>query len=158
MVAIWMFQLETFTGGNISLLFPSWHSALAIRRRTLHYLFWFGANSDRTVLSLPLEPDFELLLYYYWKYFNLLHASNSVTVLYHQKCSNLNCTEEANVKVWTPVSVVTVDPSTTSVWGKGGERTASPQFPHLPLHVCLKIEYIYDVGLTSETTVLFLNA
>lgn len=125
-VAVWMFWLRTLTEGDISLLFPLLHSALAIRRQTLHYLLWFDANNDRTVVSLPLEPDFESLLYYSWKHLYLLHASNSVTVLYYPKRSNLNYTEETNIKVLIPISVVTVDPSTTSVWRKGRWQNCIP--------------------------------
>lgn len=65
-------------------------------------VIWYELPHDSA--CLPLEPDFKLVLYYYGKHVHLLHASNCGVVLYHLKCSNLNYTEEANIKVLMPTS------------------------------------------------------
>lgn len=44
-----------------------------------------------------------------------LHASDSVTVLYHHKWSNINGTGEANIRVLMPFSLVRVHLRTTSL-------------------------------------------
>lgn len=87
-----------------------------------------------------------------------VYASDSVTVLYHHKWSNINGTGEANIRVLMPFSVLlecTLAPHPSQ--RMGGETELPALSFCVFLCVCTKAARMHEDGLTSKTTALFLN-